>query len=90
MDVPLSHYFTTLKSPCRYMVGTWALKGLLYHDFGAYVYTIVVLGPFGNSLLVCALPTKPLCTEDMQRVAVDTYQNTAATNPELGTWQIAP
>ena len=29
------------------MVTTWALKGLLYHDFGAYVYTIVVLGPFG-------------------------------------------
>ena len=35
------------KGPCRYMVGTWALKGLLYHDFGAYVCTIVVLGPFG-------------------------------------------
>ena len=29
------------------MVTTWALKGLLYHDFGAYVYTIVVLGAFG-------------------------------------------
>ena len=29
------------------MVGTWALEGLLHHDFGAYVYTIVVLGPFG-------------------------------------------
>ena len=32
---------------CRYMVTTWALTGLLYHDFGAYVYTIVVLGPLG-------------------------------------------
>ena len=30
------------------MVTTWALKGLLYHDFGAYLYTIVVLGAFGT------------------------------------------
>ena len=29
------------------MVTTWALEGLLYHEFGAYVYTIVVLGAFG-------------------------------------------
>ena len=29
------------------MVTTWALKGVLYHEFGTYVYTIVVLGPFG-------------------------------------------
>ena len=34
------------KGPCTIMVTNWALKGLLYHDFGAYVYTIVVLGPF--------------------------------------------
>ena len=25
----------------------WAWNGLLYHDFGAHGYTIVVLGPFG-------------------------------------------
>ena len=30
------------------MVYTWASNGLLYHDFGAYVYTVVVLGPFGS------------------------------------------
>ena len=35
------------KAPCTDMVTTWALKGLLYHGFGAYVYTIVVLGAFG-------------------------------------------
>ena len=29
-----------------YRVYTWALKGLLYDDFGAYVYAKVVLGPF--------------------------------------------
>ena len=29
------------------MVTTWELKGLLYHDFGAYVYATVVLGAFG-------------------------------------------
>ena len=28
------------------MVTTWALHGLLCHDFEAYLYTIVVLGPF--------------------------------------------
>ena len=36
------------KAPCTDMVTTWALKGLLYHDFGAYVYAIVVLGDFGR------------------------------------------
>ena len=35
-------------APCTDMVTTWALKGLLCHDFKAYVYTIVVLGPFGH------------------------------------------
>ena len=30
-----------------YMVYTWALKGLLYHDFGACVCTILVIGTFG-------------------------------------------
>ena len=35
------------KAPCTDIVTTWALKGLLYHDFGAYVHTIVVLGAFG-------------------------------------------
>ena len=44
------------KGPCRYMVYAWALKRLLYHDFGAHVGTIIVLGPFGFSVAV-ALPT---------------------------------
>ena len=35
------------KVPCRYMVHTWALQGLLYFDFGAHVCTITVLGPLG-------------------------------------------
>ena len=26
---------------------SWALKGLPYRDFGAYVCTILVVGPFG-------------------------------------------
>ena len=26
------------KAPCSFMVDTWALKGLQYHDFGVYVY----------------------------------------------------
>ena len=29
------------------MVYTWALKGLPYHDFGAYVYTIKPHGALG-------------------------------------------
>ena len=29
------------------MVDTWALKGLPYYDFGAYVYTIKLHGAFG-------------------------------------------
>ena len=33
---------------CRYMVYTLALRGLLSHDFGAYVRTVMVLGPFGK------------------------------------------
>ena len=39
----------TPKGPCRYMVQTCYLKGLPYHDFGAYVGTIMVLGPFGTA-----------------------------------------
>ena len=30
------------------MVETWAFKGLVYHDFGIYVYTIQLQGAFGN------------------------------------------
>ena len=36
-----------MEALCIDMVTTWALNGLLYHDFGAHVYTIVVLGAFG-------------------------------------------
>ena len=32
------------KAPCSFMVDTWALKGVRYHDFGAYVYTIKLHG----------------------------------------------
>ena len=38
------------QGPCSHIVTTWVLKGLLYHDFGAYVYTIVVLGPLGIAI----------------------------------------
>ena len=38
---------TSPKGPCRYiMVYTWAFKGLLYHEFGAHVGAVMVLGPF--------------------------------------------
>ena len=43
------------KAPCTDMVATWAFKGLLYHDFGAYVYTIVVLGAFGFIVVPIAI-----------------------------------
>ena len=33
---------------CNYMVYTWALKGELYPYFGVYVYTVRILGPFGE------------------------------------------
>ena len=45
---------TDPKAPCTIFASTWALKGLLYHDFGAYVYTIVVLGPFGRAPIIGA------------------------------------
>ena len=39
------------------MVYACALKGLLYHDSGAYVYTIVILGPLsGESPAICGCP----------------------------------
>ena len=34
------------KAPCSFIVDTWALKGLPYHDFGAYVDTIKLHGAF--------------------------------------------
>ena len=36
------------KAPCSFRVHTWALKGLPYHHFGVYVYTIKLHGAFGN------------------------------------------
>ena len=38
---------TIPKGPCRYMAYTWALKGVLYHGFGAYVCTIIVFALLG-------------------------------------------
>ena len=46
-----SVFWTVPKGPGTVMVTTWALKGLLSPDFGAYVYTKMVLGPFGSVLL---------------------------------------
>ena len=40
------------------MVPTWALKGLQYHDFGDYVYTIVV-DPLGLVWLFTAITRTP-------------------------------
>ena len=36
------------EGPCTYRATTWPLKGLPYHECGAYVYTMVVLGPAGK------------------------------------------
>ena len=35
------------KAPCSFIVNTWAVKGLPYHDFGGYVYTVKLHGAFG-------------------------------------------
>ena len=43
--------------PCTSIVTTSAQRALLYHGFWAYVYTIVVLGPFGD-----VVPLQALCT----------------------------
>ena len=40
---------TNPKDPCCQMIYTWVLKGLSYHHSGAYVYTTMVLAPFGKS-----------------------------------------
>ena len=54
------------KAPCTDMVTTWALKGLLYHDFGQYVPLPLFLYlklPFTSQELVerprAALAVKP-------------------------------
>ena len=52
---PVAHSFP--KGPCRYMAYTWALKGLPYYEFGAYVCTVVVLGPFGFK---CCMGSRPV------------------------------
>ena len=38
------------KASCSCMVYTWALKGLPYHNFGAYVSAIKLHGAFGMVL----------------------------------------
>ena len=38
-----------LQDGCRQVVCTWALKGLVYHDFEAFVGTRMVLGGFGKA-----------------------------------------
>ena len=41
------------KAACSCIVPMWALKGLPYHNFGAYVYTIMLLiGACGCLFLV--------------------------------------
>ena len=35
------------KAPCSFIVHIWALKGLPYHNFAVYVYTIKLHGAFG-------------------------------------------
>ena len=35
------------EDPCWFIVDTWALKGLPYHNFGVYVYTKKLHGAFG-------------------------------------------
>ena len=57
MDGPVSATGIVPKAPCTEMVTTWALKGLLYHDFGAYAYTIVVVGAFGSRAMGLSKPT---------------------------------
>ena len=42
--------------PCSYVVHTLALKGYLGPDFGGYVDTIVLLGPFGIARLCVVHP----------------------------------
>ena len=36
------------EGPCNCMVYTWALQGFLYSYVGAYVCTVLILGPFGK------------------------------------------
>ena len=39
------------KAPCSFMVDTWALQGLPYHDFGVSAYTMKLHGVFGMGKL---------------------------------------
>ena len=43
------YYSRTIpESICSFIVDTWALKGLPYHDFGVHVHTIKLHGAFGH------------------------------------------
>ena len=51
------------KAPCIFIVDTWALKGLPYHNFGVYVYTIKLHGARWLKSGICLLifcPSSPV------------------------------
>ena len=53
--------YTIPKGPCRYMVYAWALKGLLYHDFGYYSGTWTLWVCFGAMLFLGQLDPNKQC-----------------------------
>ena len=42
------NYKANPKAQCSFIVHTWALKGLPYHNSGVYVYTVKLHGAFGE------------------------------------------
>ena len=46
-----THVSSLPKAPCSFIVHTWALKGLPYHNFGVQVYTVKLHGAFGAALM---------------------------------------
>ena len=55
------------KAPCSFIVHTWALKGLPYHNFGFHVNTIKLHEAFGVDMYV-AVSTN-------MRLILHSYQN---------------
>ena len=55
------------KASCSFIVDTWALKGLPYHNFGVYVYTIKLHGAFGNGSVCVSINNRLRRREEKAR-----------------------
>ena len=65
------------KAPCNCIVDTWAFNHLPYHNFGAYVCTIRLLGAFG---IVCHVLLEVPVLEAPAQSPAAIFRSTAGTS----------